>query len=274
MHIVTLGDVMLDVVVNAPDGLREDDDTEARIGLYAGGQAANVATWAVALGAEATLVGPRAGGPAGDFVHDRLVAAGVRVHAVETEGTGTVVSILSGLTRTLASDAADQSWVGRLDDSLVPTPADWLHVSAYPLLRAADPGGLLAFVDAVRRRGVSVSLDLSSAGLITAYGPGRFADVVRQLSPRVVFANASEWDALGLAFSDLTADVVVKHGGDGVTTVEDGEERRHAAASVDVVDLTGAGDALAAGYLVGGVALGLATAARCVAQPGAQPPPA
>jgi sugar/nucleoside kinase (ribokinase family) len=38
-----------------------------------------------------------------------------------------------------------------------------------------------------------------------------------------------------------------------------------------VVDTTGAGDALAAGMLVGGVEVGLAAAARCVAQLGAMP---
>jgi sugar/nucleoside kinase (ribokinase family) len=38
-----------------------------------------------------------------------------------------------------------------------------------------------------------------------------------------------------------------------------------------VVDTTGAGDALAAGYLVGGAELGLEAAARCCAQPGAMP---
>jgi sugar/nucleoside kinase (ribokinase family) len=38
-----------------------------------------------------------------------------------------------------------------------------------------------------------------------------------------------------------------------------------------VVDVTGAGDALAAGYLVGGPDLAMETAARCVAHRGAQP---
>jgi sugar/nucleoside kinase (ribokinase family) len=39
----------------------------------------------------------------------------------------------------------------------------------------------------------------------------------------------------------------------------------------DVVDTTGAGDALAAGYLVGGPELAAQAAARCVAQLGAMP---
>jgi sugar/nucleoside kinase (ribokinase family) len=43
------------------------------------------------------------------------------------------------------------------------------------------------------------------------------------------------------------------------------------AVATEVVDSTGAGDALAAGYLVGGAELALETAARCVSRLGAMP---
>jgi sugar/nucleoside kinase (ribokinase family) len=59
----------------------------------------------------------------------------------------------------------------------------------------------------------------------------------------------------------------VKRGRDGV--VVDG--RSFAALQTDVVDTTGAGDAFAAGYLVGSAHLGLETAARCCAKLGAMP---
>lgn len=51
--------------------------------------------------------------------------------------------------------------------------------------------------------------------------------------------------------------------------VVDGQE--HAALPADVVDTTGAGDALAAGFLVGGAELALEAAARCVATVGSLP---
>ena len=60
---------------------------------------------------------------------------------------------------------------------------------------------------------------------------------------------------------------VVKRGAGGVTV--DGID--HPAVDVDVVDPTGAGDALAAGFLVGGPELGLAAAARCCAKLGSMP---
>jgi ribokinase len=43
------------------------------------------------------------------------------------------------------------------------------------------------------------------------------------------------------------------------------------AAPAEVVDSTGAGDALAAGFLVGGTELAAEAAARCVAKLGAMP---
>jgi ribokinase len=50
-----------------------------------------------------------------------------------------------------------------------------------------------------------------------------------------------------------------------------GGVEQHAPPGADVVDTTGAGDALAAGFLVGGIELGLEAAARCVGQLGAVP---
>jgi sugar/nucleoside kinase (ribokinase family) len=51
-----------------------------------------------------------------------------------------------------------------------------------------------------------------------------------------------------------------------------GDDRRtHAALDAAVIDSTGAGDALAAGYLLGGPELAAQAAARCVAKAGAMP---
>jgi sugar/nucleoside kinase (ribokinase family) len=117
----------------------------------------------------------------------------------------------------------------------------------------------------VRALGGKVSVDLASASLIRAYGPSRLAARLKLLEPDVVFANDDEVAALG---EDVPAHTLVrKRGADGI--VVNGAELPAAAA--EVVDSTGAGDALAAGYIVGGPGLALETAARCVAQLGAMP---
>jgi sugar/nucleoside kinase (ribokinase family) len=64
---------------------------------------------------------------------------------------------------------------------------------------------------------------------------------------------------------------VLKHGSAGASFVIDGIADVRVPPPGRVVDVTGAGDALAAGYLLGGVDLAMAAAARCIAQRGAQP---
>jgi sugar/nucleoside kinase (ribokinase family) len=64
---------------------------------------------------------------------------------------------------------------------------------------------------------------------------------------------------------------VVKRGALGLSVHTRAETLDHPAAEAEVVDTTGAGDALAAGFLLGGAETGLAAAARCVGKMGAVP---
>src|SRR5207253_10634778 len=92
--------------------------------------------------------------------------------------------------------------------------------------------------------------------------PQRFRRQVEQLEPDVVFANEAEWEIVGAAYG-LAPTAVVKRGSRGVLVL--GEERLELPALAgEVIDATGAGDALAAGFPVGGPQLALEAAARCV----------
>jgi sugar/nucleoside kinase (ribokinase family) len=119
-----------------------------------------------------------------------------------------------------------------------------------------------------RAGGARVSVDLSSATLIESFGAEAFAARLASVAPDLVFATEQEREALPDGGGFLPrASWVVKRGRDGI--VVDGEE--HAALPAEVVDTTGAGDALAAGFLVAGPELALRTAARCVETVGAMP---
>ena len=65
VRVVTLGDLLLDVVVRLEAPPATDDDVPAAIALVPGGQAANVAAWVRWLGGEARLVARRADDAAG-----------------------------------------------------------------------------------------------------------------------------------------------------------------------------------------------------------------
>ena len=81
MRLTTLGDLLLDVIVRLEQPLVPGDDQVAVTRSGAGGQAANVAAWAAALGAEARFVGRR-----GDDAAAEIVTRALRGHGVEVAG--------------------------------------------------------------------------------------------------------------------------------------------------------------------------------------------
>ena len=281
VSVACVGDVMLDVIVSAPSGLVPDDDTPADITFAAGGQAANVAAWVTALGGTARVIGPRSTRDHGPLVLSVLQARGVEMRGPQVDRAGAVMSLVGSGTRSMASDAGDTTWLTRLDPADLPERLDWLFVSGYALLRCPTPWVISAFVAAARERGAKVAIDLASAAMVTSYGAGRFRELCQSLEPAVVFGNDAEWAALssgpGTTGSAGTFGpggrtvLVLKHGPRGATFVIDGVSDDRAPGAGPVVDVTGAGDALTAGYLVGGADLAMTTAARCVGLVGAQP---
>ena len=264
MVVCTLGDLLLDVIVRLDAPVSAGDDVTARTALAAGGQAANVAAWAVALGAEARIVATRSTDDAGTIVVRELAARGVDVVGPAGERTGVVVSLVGpDGDRTMASDrgSAPDLRAADLDPSWF--ACDALHLSGYSLMREPIAGAATRAADLARANGASVSVDLSSWTHLERFGE-RVRGALSEIRPDVVFGNEREWRQLG---DVAVATRVVKRGPQGVLV--DGVA--HAARAANVVDTTGAGDALAAGFIVGGPELALEAAARCVAKVGAMP---
>ncbi len=259
MRITTLGDLLLDVIVRLDSALVPGDDTAAATGVGAGGQAANVAAWAAALGAQARFVGKRGADTGGELVARELRDRGVEVCGPATGRNGVVVSLAVAGDRTMASDRG--SAVDLRPDELEAAwfDCDVLHLSGYALLREPCASAAHAAAAHARANGARVSVDISTWTLVDDTFRGR----LRKLAPELVFANEREQDAVGA----LDTRWVLKRGGQGLSV----DGRDYSASPADVVDTTGAGDALAAGFLVGGPELGLAAAARACAQIGAMP---
>ena len=262
LSICTIGDLILDVVVLPDGGLRPDADTPATIRVTGGGQAANVAAWAGALGARARLICARGTDVGSELAAAALARRGVEIRGPVTAGHGgVVVSIRADPgQRTMASDRG-VAWrlrPGDLDPSWV-RDCDVLHVSGYCLLR--EPMARAAIEAARHARRVTV--DLASAPDIQLLGADRFTRRLRALGADLVFATAPERAAV----PDFDAAWVIKLGARGARFPEGLRD----AGSGRVVDTTGAGDALAAGYLVGGPECAMRAAARCVGVIGAMP---
>jgi sugar/nucleoside kinase (ribokinase family) len=262
--VCTLGDLLLDVIVRVETRLAPGDDAVARTTLAPGGQAANVAAWSAALGAEARIVAVQADDDAGAIVRRELMGRGVDVRGPRGEHTGVVVSLVQpGGDRTMASDRGSAPELRAEDMDAEWLACDALHLSGYSLLGGPISEAAIRAAALAQDHGAKVSVDLSSWTHVERLG-ATMRDALAQVRPDVVFGNEREWEAIG----EIEAPTrVVKRGARGITV--DGLD--YEAVAAEAVDSTGAGDALAAGFVVGGTRLALETAARCVAQVGAMP---
>jgi len=277
VRIATLGDVMLDVIVRLEEPLAPGGDVRAATRAGAGGQAANVAAWAVSLGAEACCIAKRGDDAPGELVAHELAARGVElVGPVVAGATGVVVSIVGGDgERSLASDrgVAPSLEPSELDAGWL--DCDVLHLSGYALLREPVSDAALLAATMARERGARVSVDVAAWTEIRAFGPVRFRELIDVVAPDVLFATEAEWEMLGGAYLSAPTGVI-KRGPRGVTIVTEDARLDLSPVDGEVVDTTGAGDAFAAGFLLGGsledaARRGLDAAARCVATVGSLP---
>ena len=259
MRLTTLGDLLLDVIVRLDRPLVPGDDQVAFTSTGAGGQAANVAAWAASLGAEARFVGRLGDDPASEIVSRALAAHGVEVVGPAGGRTGVVVSIASDGDRTMASDRGVAPELRPQDLDRAWFDCDVLHLSGYSLLREPIASASVAAAALAREHGARVAIDISTWTLVDE----PFRERVRAIGPELVFATEAERDAVG----ELDTQWVLKRGARGLEV----DGRSYPSVATNVVDTTGAGDALAAGYLVGGADLGLEAAARCCSRMGAMP---
>ncbi len=255
------------MVVRLSGPVAEETDTPAITSLGVGGQAANVAAWVAALGGRSRVIAARGSDPAAGLVAAELARRGVELAGPVLAGrTGVIVSLSdSGSRRSMLTDrgvgpelAADghaRAWLAG---------CSWLHLPAYSLVTEPIRTAALAAARAAARRSARLSIDLSSTAAIAAAGPGRLRELITGLRPDVLLGNRAEAELIGPVPG---TELVVKLGPGGVLAAG----RHYPARPTVPVDATGAGDAFAAGYIVGGIELGLTAAARAVATMGAMP---
>jgi sugar/nucleoside kinase (ribokinase family) len=260
--------------------------------LGPGGSAANVAAWAVAAGGRARLVAGR-----GDDLAGRLLGAALGERGIELwpQGpvgavTGAMLVVTEAGERTFVADPGANLGLGEDEVAGGVAGAGAVFVSGYPLLRSPTRRAATAAAAAAARAGVPAVVDAASWPLL---GGGAGEPVLGAAAVAgTLVANREEAAALagrpdplaaGAALAARVGTVVVKCGADGVVVwAGDRPPRAVPAPAADPVDVTGAGDAFAAGYLLaraGGAdppdaaAAGTALAARAVATQGAWPGP-
>jgi sugar/nucleoside kinase (ribokinase family) len=261
---VVLGDLMLDVVVTPSRPVEPATDVPGRVLLVQGGSAANTARWLGRLGARSSLIAAVGRDAVGRALVDSLRGDGVtpRVSRVAGARTGRIgVFVTPGGERSFVADrgAADLLEPGDIRPGWF-DGADALHMPAYSLL--GDPLGAASqrAIVLARAAGAAVSVDLASIGPLLADGRLAAHELIREVAPDLLFANATEAEAFLAgrdvdALLDFASTAVVKRGAKGATILaRTGTDRTRFEVATEhliATDTTGAGDAFDAGFLVG-----------------------
>jgi sugar/nucleoside kinase (ribokinase family) len=249
--LVTVGDLVEDVVVWPAGPARFATDNPAVIRRARGGSAANVAAFASAL-VPARFIGCVGDDPVADTLTAELTGRGVDVRVQRRGRTGTIVVLVDAEgERTMYPDRAAAADLNEVPEGWL-ADAAFLHAPSYCF--AAEPArtSVLRLIQHAGQAGIPVSLDASSTGMIAEYGLLRYRDLVAAIRPDVFFANTSEARLLDVTRPPFTQALTVVKDGAGATTVTAADGAPQAvpvAAAPAARDSTGAGDAFAAGFL-------------------------
>ena len=253
--LAVVGDLVEDIVVWAGEPVRAATDTAAQVFRARGGSGANVAALA-ATHISTRFIGRVGTDAAGEALVAELTARGVDVRAQREGRTGTVVLLVDADgERTMFPDRGASALLEGVDPAWLEGVA-WLHAPAYGFEREPMRGEVVRLAAAARAAGARVSVDASSTGLLAGLGVELALALIREVSPDVLFANESEAELLGLSgggdvAASVARTVVVKHGPLPTDVITAGRlvARVDVAPVTGIRDLTGAGDAFAAGFL-------------------------
>jgi len=247
MTVLCAGHINWDVTMHV-DSLPDPDGEVGieRLVQSGGGSAANVAAGLVGLGDPAALYGSVGGDDTGALALRELDRAGVDCGHVfiDSEGTTSVKYLVvdaTGEVMVFSKAGANESFCSEDISADLLAGVDHLHLTSQSPVLASR-----------------LSTLASDLGLSVSFDPGRrvadraYDDTLA--STGLLFLNQREADLVAEAGVLSPTDpagmtVVVKHGGDGATVYTPEGETSHAGFVVDPVDLTGAGDAFAAGFL-------------------------
>ncbi len=291
-RLLCIGDLNADITIAAESDVAPGSDTPGRVGLAAGGSAANVAAVAAQSGSKARFAGIVGDDLLGSFLTGELAGHGVDVHPVvrwgassraiaaliTPNGDRSMVSDLASAT-VLRADDIDSGW---FDD------VDWLHVTAYSWFPTGGEAVVAALVGLAGERGIPWSMDPSSARMLrssrsiaealTAFGGASV--LFPSHDEAALLAGVDDPAAAADQLLEVAETVAVTCGADGVVIARRGRSAFRASAhEVEVVNALGAGDAFAAGFVTARIAgrdddasaqAGLVAAARAVARPTAR----
>jgi sugar/nucleoside kinase (ribokinase family) len=231
--------------------------------MGAGGCAANVATALSKLGVSSRVVGKVGRDSFGDFVTSALAELGIDISFIgrsETMGTAktVIVPVAGDDRRYIHTVGANAELTGQDFGPGAMSGVDVVYLGGYLVLPGLHPRAVVELFEAAHGVGAQTLLDVVLPGDTQAS-----MDDLRSILPSVDFFLPNDDEARHLTgeqdperqaaiFNEAGAETVVITMGSSGLLVRTATDTRHLTApSVEVVDGSGAGDAFAAGLIVG-----------------------
>ena len=247
MSVLCAGHINWDVTMFV-DSLPDPDGEVGidRLVQSGGGSAANFAAGLVGLDVAAGLYGSVGGDDTGALALRELDRAGVNCGHVfiDPEGTTSVKYLVvddTGEVMVFSNAGANESFCAADISAELFRDIEHLHLTSQSPEMASRLATLASDL------GISVSFDPGRQVAERGYADALAATDLLFLNQREADLVADAGVVSPTAPTGMT--VVVKHGADGATVYTPNESQSHPGFAVEPVDLTGAGDAFAAGFL-------------------------
>lgn len=291
-RVIIVGDLLCDLLAKVEGDLALGTDTFTDVHTAPGGSGANAAAWLARTGVEVHFIARVGDDIFGEFLAGELKRAGVRPHLARdtSQPTGKVFVLVDGSgDRTMITDRGAGASLTPADlPAKLFEPGDHLHLSGYLFSEGSRREAAFEALRLAREAGMTLSVDPSSVPLLQDIGARHFLEWTAgadlcfpNLEEGAMLTGEQEPESIVEALLRHYSGVVLKLGPRGVLYGGANGERASApAVPVDVVDTTGAGDALCAGFLVCWLSgrspeeaaeEGVKLAARAVEQMGGRP---
>lgn len=245
-RIICVGELLVDKIGQEKGSLKENSEFVKR----EGGAPANVAVAASRLGADVQKIATVGDDEFGDFLVEKLDNEGVDISGIERSERRTTLAFVS-----LDEDARPHFMFYRGADELIDAEQldieagsdDTVHIGSLPLTRQQTAEDIIRFA---RETEASVSFDPNLRDDLMGE---EYAERLRQLVEHVDMLTAAE-DELEFfggmeELRQKVDEIVVTRGEEGAELYTREDSFSASPPEVEVVDTTGAGDALTGAYL-------------------------
>jgi sugar/nucleoside kinase (ribokinase family) len=251
--IVTLGDLTLDILIRPdkrPAGASAD--SPGSVTMTSGGPAANFAVWVARLGGDTRFIGKVGSDPAANLLIYDLLKEGVLPDTVVAPGSTATLSHIvrphggvelhpdRGVAVKLRPDEVQEAWLA---------DARWLHLPSASLLALPIGTAAARAVRLAREARAKISIDLSPAKGLRAYGVGKFGVLLKSIRPDVLFAGEDEAALFSAgALGELAEISVLKLREGGCAVADDRGYKEYPPEKLRTIDRAGASDAFNAAW--------------------------